>query len=106
MLDSIVIGQPWQNDERVLLFVQLEKGLVLDETLIKKIKQQIRQNTTPRHVPEKIITVTAIPRTLSGKVVEITVKKIVSGEAINNIEALANPEVLAQFHPKNWNNTP
>ena len=106
VLDSIVIGQPWQNDERVLLFVQLEKGLVLDETLIKKIKQQIRQNTTPRHVPEKIITVTAIPRTLSGKVVEITVKKIVSGEAINNIEALANPEVLAQFHPKNWDNTP
>ncbi len=102
VLDSIVIGQPWQDDERIILFVQLKKEYCLDEALITRITQTIRRHTTARHVPAKIISVTAIPRTISGKVVELTVKKIVCGESISNLDALANPSSLDQFKPENW----
>ena len=101
VLESIVIGQDWppgkRGDVRVVLFVKLRDALVLDETLIQTIKQTIRDNTTPRHVPAKILQVTDIPRTKSGKIVELAVRNVVHGEPVKNVEALANPEALALF---------
>jgi acetoacetyl-CoA synthetase len=94
VLESIVIGQDWQNDVRVVLFVRLREGVKLDEALKDKIKAQIRANTTPRHVPAKIIAVTDIPRTKSGKITEIAVRDTVMGKVVKNKEALANPEAL------------
>ena len=96
-MESLVIGQNWQSDTRVILFVRLRDGLELDEGLRTQIKRTIRANTTPRHVPEKILQVADIPRTKSGKIVELAVRNIVHREAIKNIEALANPEALAYF---------
>ena len=97
VLESIVIGQNWHDDVRVILFVVLREGLVLDDTLTKTIKQQVRANTTPRHVPAKVIQVKAIPRTISGKIVELAVRKVIHGEVVKNKDALANPEALAFF---------
>ncbi|MCW8194771.1 acetoacetate--CoA ligase [Proteobacteria bacterium 005FR1] len=97
ILESLAIGQEWDNDIRIVLFVRLQDGVVLDDALIKAVKTRIRQNASPRHVPAKVIAVTDIPRTKSGKIVELAVKKIVHGEPIKNVEALANPESLAQF---------
>ena len=94
VLESIVIGQDWQNDVRVVLFVRLREGVKLDDALKDKIKAQIRANTTPRHVPAKIIAVTDIPRTKSGKITEIAVRDTVMGKPVKNKEALANPEAL------------
>ena len=95
--ESIAIGQDWNNDVRVVLFVRLREALTLDEALIIKIKQQIRENTTPRHVPDKVLQVADIPRTRSGKIVELAVRNIVHGQPVKNREALANPEALALF---------
>ncbi len=82
---------------RVILFVRLRDGLQLDDLLIAKIKEQIRRNTTPRHVPAKVIQVHDIPRTKSGKIVELAVRDVVHGEPVKNKEALANPEALDLF---------
>ena len=102
--ESLVIGQDWPpgevGDLRVLLFVRLREGLVLDDALIDRIKKHIRTNTTPRHVPAKIVQVTDIPRTKSGKIVELAVRNVVSGAPVKNIEALANPEALDQFRDR------
>jgi acetoacetyl-CoA synthetase len=97
VLDSIAIGQNWEEDVRVVLFVKLREGINLDEALEKKIKNTIRQNTTPRHVPAKILTVTDIPRTISGKIVELAVRNVVHGLPVRNTDALANPDALGQF---------
>ena len=97
VVDSLVVGQNWDNDVRVILFVVLRPGLELDEALIKKIKSHIRANTTPRHVPAKVIQVPDIPRTLNGKKVEIAVTKVIHGEEVKNRDALANPEALEYF---------
>ena len=97
VVESLVIGQQWQDDVRVVLFVRLRDDLVLDENLIGRIKAQIRKNTTPRHVPAKIIQVADIPRTKSGKIVELAVRNVVHGEPVKNKEALANPEALGLF---------
>lgn len=97
VIESIAIGQDWDNDVRVVLFVILQNDLKLDDALIKKIKTTIRSNTTPRHVPAKVIQVTAIPKTLSGKIVELAVKNIVHGRPVTNTDALANPEALEQY---------
>ncbi len=97
VIESIAIGQDWDNDVRVVLFVILQNELKLDEALIKKIKTTIRSNTTPRHVPAKVIQVTAIPKTLSGKIVELAVKNVVHGRPVTNTDALANPEALEQY---------
>jgi acetoacetyl-CoA synthetase len=94
VLESIVIGQDWQNDVRVVLFVRLREGVTLDDALKDRIKAQIRANTTPRHVPAKIVAVTDIPRTKSGKITEIAVRDMVHGKPVKNKEALANPEAL------------
>jgi acetoacetyl-CoA synthetase len=97
VLESLVIGQDWDNDVRVVLFVRLRDGLALDDALVARIKQRIRTNTTPRHVPGRIVQVTDIPRTKSGKIVELAVRNAVHGQPVKNVEALANPEALAQF---------
>ena len=97
VLESIAIGQQWQGDVRVVLFVRLRDGIALDEQLKKHIKQTIRINTTPRHVPAKILQVVDIPRTISGKIVELAVRNVVHGEIVKNKDALANPEALGLF---------
>ncbi|MHB1374458.1 MAG: acetoacetate--CoA ligase [Thauera sp.] len=104
VVESLVIGQDWPpqnpNDVRVVLFVKLREGLVLDEDLVKRIRQTIRDNTTPRHVPAKVLQVADIPRTKSGKIVELAVRNVVHGRAVKNQEALANPEALAHFRDR------
>ena len=97
MLESIVVGQDWQNDVRVVLFVRLREGAALDAALEKKIKDQIRRNTTPRHVPAKVLQVSDIPRTKSGKIVELAVREVVHDRPVKNREALANPEALELY---------
>ena len=97
VLESLVIGQRWDNDVRVVLFVRLREGLRLDEALIDRIRTQVRRNTTPRHVPAKVIQVADIPRTKSGKIVELAVRNLVHGEPVKNREALANPQALDLF---------
>ena len=95
--ESIVVGQPWDNDIRIILFLVMNEKFYFTEDLLKKIKIQIRKNASPRHVPKKIIVVKDIPRTKSGKIVELAVKNTIEGNDIKNKEALANPEALEQF---------
>ncbi|MCB9761115.1 MAG: acetoacetate--CoA ligase [Alphaproteobacteria bacterium] len=97
VVEAIVVGQRWQGDVRVVLFVRLREGLTLDEALITRIKRRIREGCTPRHVPAKVLQVTDIPRTRSGKITELAVRAVVEGRPVKNREALANPEALAQF---------
>jgi acetoacetyl-CoA synthetase len=97
VVESIAIGQQWNDDVRVVLFIVLRPGIALDDELRKRIRNVIRAGTTPRHVPSKIIAVADIPRTKSGKIVELAVRSVVHGEAIRNTEALANPAALAHF---------
>jgi len=97
VVESLVIGQDWQGDVRVVLFVRLREGQTLDDKLADKIKKQIRANTTPRHVPARILQVADIPRTKSGKIVELAVRDVVHGRPVKNKEALANPEALELF---------
>jgi acetoacetyl-CoA synthetase len=94
ILESLVIGQDWDNDVRVVLFVKLKPGQKLDGALQERIKKQIRANTTPRHVPAKIVQIADIPRTKSGKITELAVRDMVHGRPVKNREALANPEAL------------
>jgi acetoacetyl-CoA synthetase len=95
--DSVVVGQDWDNDVRVVLFVRLRSGLALDEALRERIRRQIRANTTPRHVPARIVQVPEIPRTISGKVVELAVRDTIHGRPVKNTDALANPGALEHF---------
>ncbi|HMS18249.1 MAG TPA: acetoacetate--CoA ligase, partial [Planctomycetota bacterium] len=97
VLESIVIGQDFGGDVRIVLFVRLREGLTLDDALRDQIRQRIRRNTTPRHVPAKILQVNDIPRTKSGKITELAVRDVVHGRPIKNREALANPEALDAF---------
>jgi len=104
VVESLVIGQDWPperpDDVRVVLFVKLKEGLTLDDALAAKIKKRIRDNTTPRHVPAKVLQVGDIPRTKSGKIVELAVRNVVHGQPVKNLEALANPEALEQFRDR------
>ncbi len=95
--ESIVIGQSWKNDIRIILFVVLNEGYDLTDEIKSKIKKEIRTNASPRHVPSKIISILEIPKTKNGKLVELAVKQSVEGEVIKNLEALANPDSLKQF---------
>jgi acetoacetyl-CoA synthetase len=97
IVESIVVGQQWQNDERLVLFVRLRDGLALGPELQQRIRNQIRTNTSPRHVPAVILQVREIPRTKSGKIVELAVRDVIHGRDVKNKEALANPEALEQF---------
>jgi acetoacetyl-CoA synthetase len=97
IVDSVVIGQRWENDERIVLFVKLRDGVSLTDQLRDRIRRRIRENTSPRHVPAKILQITDVPRTKSGKVVELAVRDVVHGRDVKNREALANPEALEQY---------
>ncbi|MCK0209108.1 acetoacetate--CoA ligase [Starkeya koreensis] len=97
ILEAIAIGQEWDNDVRVVLFVRLKEGAALDADLDRRIKTQIRTGASPRHVPAKIIAVTDIPRTRSGKITELAVREVVHGRPVKNTEALANPESLELY---------
>jgi acetoacetyl-CoA synthetase len=97
VLESICIGQDWEDDVRVVLFVRLREDLTLDDDLQTRIRKVIRDNTTPRHVPARIVQVGDIPRTISGKIVELAVRNVVHGREVKNVDALANPEALELF---------
>jgi acetoacetyl-CoA synthetase len=97
VLESIAIGQDWEDDVRIILFVVLREGVKLGDDLKQRIRTSIRENTTPRHVPAKIIAVPEIPRTISGKIVELAVRSAVHGEDVKNTDALANPGALEHF---------
>ena len=97
VLESLAVGQRWQGDERVVLFVRLQAAATLDSQLVERIRRQIRDGASPRHVPARIIAVADIPRTQSGKIVELAVRNIIHGEPVNNVSALANPDALALY---------
>jgi acetoacetyl-CoA synthetase len=97
VLESICIGQDWDDDVRVVLFVRLRENMILDEDLQDRIRKVVRNNATPRHVPARIIQVSDIPRTISGKIVELAVRNIVHGLAVKNVDALANPGALELY---------
>ncbi|MEM6580762.1 MAG: acetoacetate--CoA ligase [Pseudomonadota bacterium] len=97
VIEGIVVGQSWEGDERVVLFVVLAPNHELDEALISKIKHAIRSNTTPRHVPAKVLQVPDIPRTMSGKIVELAVRDTINGRDVSNLASLANPDALDYF---------
>jgi acetoacetyl-CoA synthetase len=100
VMEALVIGQEWEADVRVVLFVKLKEGVQLDDALVNRIKRRIRENTTPRHVPAKVVQVSDIPRTKSGKIVELAVREVVHGRPVKNLEALANPEALEYFRDR------
>ncbi|HXW08049.1 MAG TPA: acetoacetate--CoA ligase [Vicinamibacterales bacterium] len=100
VLESLAIGQQWEHDQRVVLFVRLRQGETLTPDLEDRIRSRIRRNTTARHVPARIVQVTEIPRTRSGKIVELAVRDVVHGLEVKNREALANPEALEQFRDR------
>jgi acetoacetyl-CoA synthetase len=97
VIEALAIGQDWDNDVRVVLFIRLKDGIALDDALTKRIRTQIREGASPRHVPAKIIAVADIPRTKSGKITELAVREVVHGRPVKNKEALANPEALELF---------
>jgi acetoacetyl-CoA synthetase len=96
-VEALAIGQDWQGDVRVVLFVRLKPGVGLDDALRKKIRDTIRACRTPRHVPARIVAVADIPRTLSGKITELAVRNVVHGLPVKNVDALANPQALELF---------
>ncbi len=100
IVESLAVGQRWNDDERIVLFVRLRDGLTLDAGLEARIRSHIRENATPRHVPARIVQVGEIPRTKSGKIVELAVRDIVHGRDVRNREALANPDSLDQFRDR------
>ncbi len=97
VVESIAIGQDWDNDVRIVLFVRLAEGVALDEALKERIKRRIRLGASPRHVPAKVVAIADIPRTRSGKITEIAVRDVVHGRPVKNTEALANPEALELY---------
>ena len=97
VLESVCVGQSWDDDVRVVLFVVLRPSIALDDALVQRIRTSIRANASPRHVPAKILQVTDIPRTRSGKIAELAVRELIHDRPVKNTEALANPEALAQY---------
>jgi acetoacetyl-CoA synthetase len=100
ILESLAVGQRWDGDERIVLFVRLAPGIVLDDDLRQRIAARIRSNATPRHVPARILAVADIPRTKSGKIVELAVRDVIHGRPVRNLEALANPDALDLFRDR------
>jgi acetoacetyl-CoA synthetase len=100
VLESLCIGQPWDGDVRVVLFVRLRAGLTLDRALVDRIRATVRRHATPRHVPAVVLQVPDVPRTKSGKIVELAVRAVVTGERVRNLEALANPEALEHYRDR------
>ncbi|MBF0677710.1 MAG: acetoacetate--CoA ligase [Devosia sp.] len=100
ILEAIAVGQEWQGDQRIILFVRLEDGAVLDDALVSEIRKRIRSGATPRHVPAKILAVPDIPRTRSNKIAELSVRDAVNGKAMEDNPGLANPEALSHFRDR------
>ncbi len=100
VLESLCIGQPWDGDVRVVLFVRLRDGSTLDRALADRIRATVRRHATPRHVPAVVLQVPDVPRTKSGKIVELAVRAVVMGESVRNLEALANPEALEHYRDR------
>jgi acetoacetyl-CoA synthetase len=97
VIESLVVGQEWDGDVRIVLFVRLRSGMALDESLRDRIRRRIREHASPHHVPKRIVQVSDIPRTISGKITELAVREVLHGRAVTNVEALANPAALALF---------
>ena len=97
VLESLCVGQDWEGDVRVVLFVRLRPGVALDDALRDRIRRYIRDRASPRHVPARIIQVADLPRTLSGKITELAVRDVIHGRPVKNTEALQNPDALASF---------
>jgi acetoacetyl-CoA synthetase len=97
VVDCVAVSQDWEGDQRIVLFVVLRSGVSLDAELAGAIRARLRSGASPRHVPAKIIAVTDIPRTKSGKLSELAVRAVIHGHAVTNTDALANPEALEQF---------
>jgi acetoacetyl-CoA synthetase len=95
--DAVVVGQNFENDVRVVLFVTLAEGHALDDVLIKRIRSNIRTNASPRHMPAKIVEVPEVPRTKSGKIAELAVRDVVNAQPVRNLSGLANPQALDHF---------
>jgi len=100
VVESLVIGQEWRGDTRVVLFVRLRDGATLDDALRERIRAQVRANASPHHVPRCILQVPDVPRTLNGKISELAVREVVHGRAVKNADALANPEALEHFRDR------
>jgi acetoacetyl-CoA synthetase len=100
VVESLVIGQEWEGDVRIVLFVRLRDGLGLDEALASRIRQRIREHASPHHVPRKILQVADIPRTISGKITELAVRDVIHGRPVANVDALANPQALDLFRDR------
>jgi acetoacetyl-CoA synthetase len=104
VLESLAIAQDWPpehpTDVRIVLFVRLREGITLDDELTERIRQRVREGASPRHVPARIVQVSDIPRTKSGKIVEIAARNVVHGRRVGNLEALANPEALDEFRDR------
>src|SRR4029077_17347353 len=94
VVESLVVGQDWQGDVRIVLFVRLREGLVLDEALRDRLRRRIREHASPHHVPKRIVQVADIPRTISGKITELAVRDVIHGREVKNRDALANPHAL------------
>jgi acetoacetyl-CoA synthetase len=97
VVESLVIGQDWEGDVRVVLFVRLREGLTLDQALTGRIRQRIREYASPHHVPRKILQIADIPRTISGKITELAVRDVIHGRPVVNLDAMANPQALELF---------
>jgi len=94
VVESLVVGQSWENDVRVVLFVRLRSGVALDDALRERIRSRIREHASPHHVPKRIVQVADIPRTISGKITELAVRDVIHGREVQNRDALANPQAL------------
>jgi acetoacetyl-CoA synthetase len=97
IVESLVVGQDWEGDVRIVLFVRLRDGLTLDRALASRIRERIREYASPHHAPRKIIQVSDIPRTISGKITELAVREVIHGRPVLNLDAMANPRALDQF---------
>jgi acetoacetyl-CoA synthetase len=97
VIESLVVGQDWDGDVRIVLFVRLRPGFSLDEALRDRLRRRIREHASPHHVPKRMVQVADIPRTISGKITELAVREVIHGRPVTNAEALANPEALELF---------
>ena len=95
--DSLVIGQEWKGDQRIILFLKMKSGFAFSENIVTKLKSEIRKNCSPRHVPELVLETSGIPYTINGKKVEIAVKKIIQGDEVLNSDALEDASVLEYY---------
>jgi acetoacetyl-CoA synthetase len=97
VVEALAVGQEWDDDQRVVLFVRLREGTAFNDALVDRIRRQIRTNCTPRHVPAKIVPIADIPRTMNNKIAELAVREVIHGRPVKNLDALANPQSLELF---------